>query len=490
MGEEIALFGAEFNRSVRIEGRPERLTADAGAVLMREITERLGIVAWMGKRLIDRRDQDLITHPLSELVRTWLLLLAQGWRDHDDADRLRDDPVLRLAVSDRQGVSALRMRPSERRAREKNPEVPDGLASQPTLSRLGSMLAEPQNREVVRSALLEVAVRRHRAGRRDRRRYRQGIVDVDSLPIEVHGHQPGSAHNGHYHTRIYHPLVASLGGEGGGDLLDVVLREGNAHTAAGGVEFITGLLDEVESKLCQVAAVRMDAGFPEEGLLAALEKRGTPYVARVRNNSVLDAMAAPYLRRPPGRRPAEPRTWCYEMHYRAQTWSCERRVVLVVMERAEELFLHHFWLITNWSEEEKSGHDLLDLYRQRGTAEGHLGELMDVLDPALSSSPRPKEHYRGYRLAEQGPSVDSFASNEIRLLLNALAYNLLHAGRVLIEKATGKGWGLRRFREVVLRVAARVLLHSRRAVVVLDRGVARLWTLVWKRLATLRYAPG
>ncbi len=34
-------------------------------------------------------------------------------------------------------------------------------------------------------------------------------IDVDSLPVEVHGQQFGSEWNGHYHRRMYHPLVAS-----------------------------------------------------------------------------------------------------------------------------------------------------------------------------------------------------------------------------------------------------------------------------------------
>jgi hypothetical protein len=487
MGEgNLSLFRAEFNQSLRIEARPERLTADAGAVVLREVMERLGVVDWMTSRLVDHRDPDLITHPLSELLRTSLVLLGQGWRDQDDADRLRDDAVLRLVVSDRRGVGPLEMRPPEERALDKNPEVPDGLASQPTLSRLVGMLAQGGNRQVVRRSLLEFAARRNRVGRNGHR-LRHLTVDLDSLPIEVEGHQPGSAYNGHYHSRIYHPLIASVGETG--DLLDAKLREGNAHTAAGAADFLLPLLDEVEQKLCQVAAVRIDAGFPEEELLWALEKRGTPYVARLRNNPVLDRMAAPYLSRPPGRPPAEPRTWCYELDYRAEPWSRRRRVVLVVMERAEEFFLHHFWLVTSWTPEEKDAHALLGLYRQRGTAEGHMGELRSVLDPALSSSPRAKSHYRDRPLEGSLVAGDSFANNEVRLLLNVLAYNLVHAARVLMEKATGQGWGLARFREVILRVAGRVLVHGRRAVLVLGEGCAKLWSVLWKRILTLHYAP-
>jgi hypothetical protein len=200
-------------------------------------------------------------------------------------------------------------------------------------------------------------------------------------------------------------------------------------------------------------------------------------------------MAAPYLSRPPGRPPAEPRTWCYELDYRADPWSRQRRVVLVVMERAEKFFLHHFWLVTSWTPEEKDARALLDLYRQRGTAEGHMGELMSVLDPALSSAPRAKSHYRGRPLEASLVPGDSFANNEVRLLLNVLAYNLVHAARVLMEKATGQGWGLARFREVILRVAGRVLVHGRRAVLVLGEGSAGLWRTLWTPLRALNYAP-
>ena len=55
--------------------------------------------------------------------------------------------------------------------------------------------------------------------------------------------------------------------------------------------------------------------------------------------------------------------------------------------------------------------ELLAKYRKRGKAEGHMGELMDVLDPALSSSRRPKTHYRGKPLApETKPEARTEAS--------------------------------------------------------------------------------
>ena len=50
------------------------------------------------------------------------------------------------------------------------------------------------------------------------------VIDIDSLPVEVHGEQPGSAWNGYYHRRVYHPIVAAAGETG--DILDLRLREG------------------------------------------------------------------------------------------------------------------------------------------------------------------------------------------------------------------------------------------------------------------------
>ena len=478
MGEaQSTLFAVDFNRSIQVEARAERLTGDAGAVLLREVFSRLELDRFFAERLFDPRRPEWIVHPQIELVRTGVLLAAQGWQDQDDADRLRHDPVLRLAVSNRSGTAPLETPPEAAR-------VPDGLASQPTLSRLAGALSSQRQRQVLREGLFAAAARRQRATREHRLRY--ATLDVDSLPMEVHGSQEGSAYNGHYRVRCYHPLVAVVGETG--DLLDVRLREGNAHTADGALGFILPLLDRMEKNYCQVASVRMDAGFPEDELLSALEGRGVGYVARLRANSRLAELAAPFLGawEPVG---GESRIRCHELTYQAHSWSCARRVVLVIQKEPDELFAHSFFLLTNWSADYRSPEALLDLYRQRGTAEGHLGELMNVLEPALSSTRRPKSHYRGEEPKRRYPSRDPFAANEVKLLLNALAYNLMHAVRTLMEKVSGEGWSLQRVRERLLKLPARLLLHSRRVILVLCAAAAPLWATLWRALAGWRWMP-
>ena len=155
MGEVLPIFIPSFNRSLVIEARPERLSSDAGAVLLRELLQRSGIIPWMVGRLADPRASDQVTYPLAELLRAVLVLFGQGWRDQDDADALRFDPAVRLAVTEARGTAAL--------------EDDHHLPSQPTLSRLLGTLSEPANLRLLREAVGELAGQRLRAMRRGHR---------------------------------------------------------------------------------------------------------------------------------------------------------------------------------------------------------------------------------------------------------------------------------------------------------------------------------
>ena len=139
-GEYDTVIRPTFNGAIRVEAREERLTGDAGAILAREVMDRLHLMDWLRNRLFDPRIPMMITHPLVELLRTQLILLMQGWTNSDDADFLRDDPAFRIAVSERRQDAPLR-----------TPEgacVPDGLASQPTLSRLLETMTHEHNEPV------------------------------------------------------------------------------------------------------------------------------------------------------------------------------------------------------------------------------------------------------------------------------------------------------------------------------------------------------
>jgi len=484
MGEKIGRKRLQFNGSVRIEAREERLSSNGGALLMREYAERIGIIDWLEDRLDDPRRQDKITHPFRELLLTSLALKTQGFEDQDDADALRNDPAMRLSVSERKGDASLRSPPEDPTEPGGKARVPDGLSSQPTQSRLVRSLATEENRQVLREGVAEAAIRRVQTVRGHR--YREVAVDVDDLPIEVHGHQPHAKFNPHYGKVIYRPLVASLGETG--DLLDLRLREGTAHSTHEFAEMVPALLDRIEGKLCQNAWVRIDAGFQGEEQFKLLEDRGTHYIGRLRKNPVLDKLAEPFLKRPVGRPPEKPRTWLHEFEYKAEDWTRSRRAILVVKEpESGKLPIYEsFWLVTSWTAEERSGEEALVRYRRRGSAEHHMGELMNVLVPRLSSMNRMKDHYRGEEIAAPYRLGHPFAQNEVNLLMSALGYNLMHGLRDLAERATGQGWSLQRLRERALLVATRILLHANQVLVVVGTSAAGLWRRLLDRLAKLR----
>ncbi len=56
MGETLPLFKTSFNCAVEVESRPEHLTGEAGALIQREVMDRLGMMDWLAERLTDSRD--------------------------------------------------------------------------------------------------------------------------------------------------------------------------------------------------------------------------------------------------------------------------------------------------------------------------------------------------------------------------------------------------------------------------------------------------
>lgn len=473
MGEVTSsIFPVTFNKSLKVETRPEMLSSDGGVIALREIDERLKITESLVDNIDDPRDQNTITYLLSELIRTRLYLIAQGWNDADDADSLRHDPAFATAVSQQKGQTPLK--PENVKFK-----VPDGLASQPTLSRLTEILSTEKNRKAVRKNLIENA-RCSIIGTR-KRRYRYYTIDIDSFPIETYGHQVGSKYNGYYKYTCYHPLVAMLAETG--DILDIKLRPGNVHSADGLSDFLFPLIDDVEGKIGLVASVRGDAAMPNEDDMSKLESRRIGYCFRIKSNAVLKLLAEPYLNKIAKDRSDDRNEWTVELSYQAESWSRPRRIVLVIVEKNQIDFFdpyNHFFLITNWTEKQMSGFGLLDFYRQRGTMERWIGEFKDVLGPALSCATRQRKTD-----SVVSKFRDDLVCNEALLLLYASAYNLLNTARRLMENATGEGWSLRRFREQVLKTAMHFTLHARQIKAWITRSSAGLWQLLGLRIAKL-----
>ena len=505
MGEKnLTQFSVSFNKAVKViqECGFASLSSDTGALALREIIERTGIVKWMRARLHDPRDQRRVIHTLEELLLLQFLMTSQGYNDQDDTDRLSDDPALRLARDLRRNAAAL--------AKGK------ALPSQPTMSRLVEIMSTEHNIRVLRDAVVRLAV-----GNVEDCGKGELVIDVDGFPIDVHGSQAGSEHNGLFHRRVYYPLVAIC--EQGGYMLGGMLRPGNVCADRGALGFVEDIMEGCAGTALESAIVRMDAGFCGDKMLMGLERLRKDYVIRIKSNARLERMAAPYLYLPPG-------VWmqCYNMPYKAKSWERERRVVLVVVRRAGKLFPEHFWLVTSLSCDTHDADQVLALYRRRGKAEGHIGEFKNVVHSGLPCSDRPKSHYGGRALEPCAPVEREgvHPRNEALFLFSVLSYQFMNIGRRMMEEAEKarkadilhqwieeeaaapdilssirnpvieepeveqRGWSLRRFRERVLLVASRVVRHARRLYFVIASCAAGHWNKLWTMMDRVRWVGG
>ena len=455
MGESLSTWTPSCNSSVRVELSGQRTTSDSGALLLREALDNSGVIEALEDNLVDLRNPLRVRHSLASQLRTLVLQRAMGWIDLSDTDSLRRDRLWQLACSDARGTMPLAQdRPS-----------------QATLSRLLTCLGRNDNIDVVHEGLLRLVLWRL-TSLKNGERPRQLTLDIDGLPIEVHGHQGGSAYHGLYGARIYSPLVASLAETG--DMVGGLLREGNAGPAENADTWIPHLVRRLNESTGAQVRVRIDAGFTDNATLEALEDREIEYLGRLRSHTGLQKLAAPLLKRPPGRPPEQPREWCHDLEYQAGSWSAPRRVVLVVQERPDDLLLHAFFLVTNLGKFDWPPEKVLALYRKRGSAEAHMGEVKSALDVHLSSTDRGASTVQ-----------DVMARNEVSLLLSLYAYQVLHGLRCLLERQTRQGWSLSRMREQVLKVAATLRLHARRITVHLGAAADKWWPTLLKGLPKL-----
>jgi len=466
-------FEPSFNRSLKVRARDQRLSSNGGVLLLREMDSRLGLFDGLAEELHDPRRLDLVRYRIDELLRERVFARTLGYNVDDEVDLLCHDPAMRIATWNRPGERVL-----EERA-----------ASQPTQSRLTSMLAEyKQNREALRGSLAMTVVRHARAARSGRRP-KHGTVDVDSAPLTVHGAQQGAAYNGYYREKMYHPLFASYApggdydsGQPGEGFVHAMLRAGNVHTAEGAVRFIRRAV-ELSAELADRIDVRLDAGYTAGNVLDPLTEDGIRFVGRLATNSVLDGKAQPHLVRPVGRPPKEGYEKVIDLGpHQAESWKHAQRLLLVVVDKPDpktgqlEFLPRFFFLITNWTSAERGAKELLEHYRRRGTFEDRIGELSQAIAPRLSS-PR-------------------FGENEVHLLVSLLSLNLLGVLRSELERETGNGWDAGRVQRSVLKTAVRVTKASRRLIVDIALVAVGLWNRVadalgrWRRLPDQARPPG
>ena len=145
------------------------------------------------------------------------------------------------------------------------------------------------------------------------------------------------------------------------------------------------------------------------------------------------------LTRPVGRPPKKPIVWHYDFIYQATSWNRPRRVVAKIEWHEGELFPRVGFIVTNMSAKDKG---VVHFYNGRGTAEQWIKEGKYALNWTRLSCKR-------------------FVSNQVRLALFVLAYNLGNFLRRLALPTKIRHWSLRSLLVKLIKIGAKVVRSGR-----------------------------
>src|SRR5450755_2297961 len=135
-------------------------SSNGGLLLLRSAERKLGVCRRLADAMPDRRDASRIRHEMFEMVMARVCAIACGHKDAIDLDRLRHDPLMKVAVG-------------------RCPQSGAPLASQSTISRLENA---PRKMEAARlaAALLDQFGTTVKPGKLE-------ILDIDDTFCVVHG---------------------------------------------------------------------------------------------------------------------------------------------------------------------------------------------------------------------------------------------------------------------------------------------------------------
>ncbi len=387
------------------------LSSDGGVLALREIERRLRVAERMAACLKDPRDPGQITHPLDDIIRFRLLMIAAGYEDGNDANTLRSDPMFKMALD---------LAPSERE-----------LCSQPTISRLENL---PDARALLRMgrAMIDLYCESfHKVPDRI-------ILDIDDTFDAVHGGQQLRLFNAHYDEYGFQPIVVF---DGEGRFITAVLRPAKRPGGKEIKPFLRRLLRAIRSNwLGTKITLRADSHYCCPETLDFCRVNGLDYILGVAPTTTLRKHIGDLEARVKAQYAAAPKKGktrrFKEFYDGAKSWSRVERIIARVEVGAEGPDTR--FVVTNLKKP-NARKVYEDDYCRRGQAENHIKSW--------------KTH-----LAAGRTSCTKATANQLRLFLHAGSYWIMWGLRVSMPKKSM--WRVAQFDTLRLRlikIAARVV---------------------------------
>ena len=392
-----------------------RLTTDAGALLLREVDEKIGLFEALDAVIPDPRHPVFTVHQQRALLAQRIIAIALGYEDLNDHQELRTDPALQIASG-------------------QIPEPEMSLASPPTLCRLENRI-EPETLFRISEVLVEKFIAAQTSPPEHL------VLDFDATDDPVHGHQEGRFFHGYYDHHCYLPLYVFSDH----DLLAAYLRPSNIDASRHARAVLKLLVRKLRATWPNVKiTIRADSGFCRWRLMRWCDSHGIGYILGLAKNSVLERQGADEIATAARQfaQTGEAQRIFGSFSYAAATWDRKRRVIIKAEHTAKGA--NPRFIVTNVPGEAQQLYE--DVYCQRGEMENRIKEQQ--LD-----------------LFADRTSCHRFQANQFRLLLSSAAYVLVQALRRIAlagtELATSQVGTLRL---KLFKVAARVVLSARRVV--------------------------
>src|SRR3954464_7592663 len=285
-----------------------RLTTDAGALLLREVGDRLGLFGALDAAIPDPRHPLFIVHEQRSMLAQRIIAIASGYEDLNDHQTLRIDPTLQVAAG-----------------RAPDPELP--LASPPTLCRLENRV----DREAL-AKIAEVLVDQFVAAHP--RPPEHLILDFDATDDPVHGHQERRFFHGYYDHHCFLPLYVFCGDE----LLVAYLRPSDIDACKHARAVLKLLVRRLRAAWPGVKlTIRADSGFCRWRLMRWCDSHGIGYVLGSAKNPVLERAARDEIEQAERqfRRTGLPRRVFGSFSHAAKSRDRKRRVIVKAEHTAQ-----------------------------------------------------------------------------------------------------------------------------------------------------------
>ncbi len=194
------------------------------------------------------------------------------------------------------------------------------------------------------------------------------------------------------------------------------------------------------------------------------------YAIRLPANDSLERDIAELLTRPVGRPSHKPVVRYQGFLYQAESWTKARRVVAKVEFHCGELFPRVGFIVTNLETDSRA---VVRFYNKRETAEQWIKEGKQAVKMARLSCHR-------------------FRSNEVRLWLSVIAYNLGNLWRRLALPNRIDNWSLTSLQPRLVKTGGRLIKHARYYWLLLAEGhlTRRVFGAMLRRIATLPSPTG